>query len=157
MITIKFLCCLNADLQPTKKFKVKAQAEAGSWEAVQQIIAKFYEGMAREYWKTEFELSAPVGATYSTPANTYPMTVHKISKNGRIVWASYDTYTRNDKAETGFDYTNDHLDKPELWTEFHLKVFHQAPGGEKFVRKGEPATGWSLLIGTRRFWWSEEV
>ena len=154
MILLKFLCCLDAEHKPTKKYRVKSQAEAGSWEAAEEIVKVVFEKQSREGWKVEYELTEPIGATYSTPANSYPMTVHKISKDGTKVWASYDTYTADAEAEGGYRYTNNNATNQTQWIEYQLKIINQ--NRTKWVRKGEPASSWPIHIGYRKFSWLEE-
>lgn len=146
---------MDAEFRQTKKWDCKSVAEAGSWEAAEEIVKAVFEKQAREGWKVEYELTEPVGATYSTPANSYPMTVHKISKDGKKVWASYDNYTADDEAETGYRYTNENLTNEAQWTEYQLKT--RKDGQNRWVRKGEPASSWPIHIGYRKFSWLEEL
>ena len=154
MILLKFLCCLDANYVPTKKYRVESQAEAASWEAAEKIVTLVFEQRLREGWKVEYELAEPVGATYSTPADSVPLTVHKISKDGKKLWASYDRYEPDGTAETGFKYWNENLNDETQWDEYHLKTMRQ--GHSRWVRKGAPASSWPLHVGYRRKWWSQE-
>jgi len=152
MFKIKFLCCLNADGQKTRKWTVESIVEVDEWDRVQTRINLKFSTHSDFGWKTEIELEGDLGATFSTGADSYPLTVHKMDKNGKKLWASYDRYEAigGTWPEVEYRYWNENATDESQWQEYVLK------SNGRWILKGCSKNERPLNLGYRRKWSSPE-
>ena len=71
-----------------------------------------------------------MGATTGYNGDSYPHTIHKVSKDLKTVWVSSDNYTAIPKAnskgyeygeEVPYTYSNNDTNKPTNWSEYKLR------------------------------------
>lgn len=150
MIKIKFFCCLDENFNKTRKWKLENEVNIAHPDHIQNAIDGEFATHSKEGWKYEVELTEPMAATLCCRNDTYPYTVHKISKNGKSVFASPDDYRWNETLKD-YEYTNRYMDQPDHWSEFNVRK------NRRWTAKGDSLNGTPLSFGYRRFYNNPEI
>jgi hypothetical protein len=145
MIKLTFLSCLDENFNKTRTWKLQSTVECTNLDEARKAIDHEFSMHSREGWKVEFELIGDLGATYSNGRDCSPLTVHKIDKTGKKLWASYDRYEVNGGQwpNVTYRYWNENANDESQWIEFHLR------SNGRYIQKGYSIKERPLMVDFR--------
>lgn len=117
-------------------------------KAYQAKTGKSFIGLKKEALEKALSgkiIEVGMGASMGYGADSYPYTIHKVSKDGKRVWASADKYKYNKEAGD-YDYSNDNQNDESQWLEFTLRK------DDRFHQVGQSVKSSALHIGRRRYY-----